>query len=470
LAVTVWLASGQPTLDPTSWAPQSVFVTDADGYFRVRLQWRPDAAEETLSAEPDGGEPLEVQLPLTGQLSLAASRQSLGWLEPAPTTLTLTVDGRPAPTGAEAFFVFDPDKLDGLPTSAFVGAGGAVFAPALQALRPTGPLSVLARLGDLTSNSASFEVSASGVLSLSASVDRLEWLTPERVVFEVRHRGQPLPAGTVVALAFAADDWAGLPSSATVDADGRFAVEELAILRSDGRASVQVSAAGLSSNAVDFEPFHDPDALSFEGRPDELELFVPSEAAFVFRYRGRPLPAGVAVALTADPGELENLPAAALTGPGGKVETDGLTAIRSAGPLLVTGAVLGCQAGQHAFGVRLEAAKLSATKALTPIVIADRPPLFEGEVFVKSCLPFQATMTLSYRGRALADAEVEIEGFAVRLNGPTRTDQLGRAFFPVQYSNLDRPAYQVDNQWRVKVGDARIVLAGPTALSFNACY
>jgi hypothetical protein len=307
---------------------------------------------------------------LDDELRLSASRDTLGFLKPRDTDLTLTYGGVPLPEGLAVSFSFDPAGLGGLASQAHVGPGGTVSA-ALEALDPYGPVALSASLGEMDSNALSFGVEAEGELKLSSSRDALELYEPRDTVLTLELDGVPLPEGTPVGFGFGADEISGLPADTEAGTGG-----------------------------------------------------------------------GVAASLAA---------------------------LRATGPLGVSASVAGLQSNEVAFDVELMAGHLTMDWIFDPKTPAGAG--FVGEDYsLYSCLPYQGSFWLRYRGKPLASESVILGGIAGGVKGlALTTDASGRADTAIMSTGTTLEGYQADPLWTAALGDYELDLQGPVPGAFGVC-
>ncbi|MDR1080419.1 MAG: inverse autotransporter beta domain-containing protein [Deltaproteobacteria bacterium] len=295
--------------------------------------------------------PVGFGVDLNGDLSLAASRESLELGVPVPVTLTLRYGGKQLPAGTETGFLFREDELSGLPFRAATAAGGTVAAD-LEALVPR-PVALSASLGTLVSNAVEFSVDASGPLTVAADRDSLEFTVPETVRFTVGAGGVPLPAGVRVTLA--AEDpgrLAGLGGEWTTSEGGVIAVPSVTALWPEGPLAVTARALDLESGPAVFGVRLEG-TLGLAASRDVLGLFEARETELGLTYRGAALPAGVPVSFLFDPSELGGLEASAAAGPGGTVAA-ALSALVPAGPVRLAAALGTLESAPVGFGVEMK--------------------------------------------------------------------------------------------------------------------
>jgi hypothetical protein len=458
LPVTASLAAGGTISVP---ALKALVATGPITVTASALGLSSNAASFSITLSPDG-------------LALTASRDSLEYLSPEQVAFTVSYKGEALPAGTAVSLSFDPSQLSGLPGLATLEEGGVFNAQALVALGPTGPIGVTVSALGLVSNPVAFDVSLSGSLVLEASESELEFLAPTEVAFTVSYDGKALPVGTVVGLSYVPSELGGLGMSATLGAGGTFVVPALTAMDLGGPIQIAASLGQLVSGPVAFDVIASPGGFSFSPQPAELELFVPTRTVFSFSYKGKTLPAGIGVTLGADTQELENLPQSGLTGPSGEIAAESLRAISAQGPLAVKGAVTSYQAGEALLGVVVFAENLGLGFEVTPDVAARYPELGLdplGGPYLMPCSLFQVTLLASYRGFALANAVVNIDGFGFSPEGQTTTGQNGEIHGTVFYSKDDELEFATANgQYTLGFGGVSRSFKGPEAVVFQECF
>jgi hypothetical protein len=324
----------------------------------------------------------------------------------------------------------------------------------------------------LKSNEFTFEVDfAGGYLTLTANENSLEFLTSTEVTFTVSYKGKALASGTSVGLVFNQSQLGGLGTTAVLGTGGSFTVTGLKALVIDGPIQVVASFVGLNSNNASFSVFYSQGDLKFTAQPSELELFVATPTTFSFTYKGTALPAGATVGFTADSRYLDKLPSTSETGQGGKIIAQELTAITPNGPIKVKGTVSGHLAGEVDLQVKILKAGLGLHMVVTPDIsseFSNLPP--EEGPYTKSCLLFDVSLTVSYRGRALPQTEVYIDGFALSPTGFLDTDQNGAIAATIQYSRSDEGEYQsTGHVYTLSLNEVTQYFEGPKAKVFTEC-
>jgi hypothetical protein len=245
----------------------------------------------------------------------------------------------------------------------------------------------------------------------------------------------------------------------------------LTALNIDGTPEVSASLAGLTSNAVSFIVQLDEDSLAFTADPAELELYTPEETTFYFTYDGQPLPAGLAVGMWTNGGLFENLPANGATGDHGEVIVPALTAIHSVGPLPIWATVSGRSAGKVDLGVILHQSAFNLVMEVQPDITYQFPDRDPGDgPFIRPCQTFTNDVAVTYKGRALANEEVLIEGFGFTPTGTVATDQRGLVSGSIYYSLDDLDLHnQTGGAYYLTVNGVESTFSGPKATNFTVC-
>jgi hypothetical protein len=393
-----------------------------------------------------------------GVLTLSASRSELEFLEPALTVLTVLYNGAPLPEGTAVSLLFDSTQLSGLSGQHVLESGGKITAPALTALAPSGPLLVSAYAKGLTSSPASFGVSlAPGALTLAASKESLEFMVPSEVAFEVKYKGNPLPAGFVVSPQYDSSDFGGLAGSYALETGGLFSVSSLTAKRPDGPLSLSVRWGSLESGPASFAVVFDSAKLSLTAAPEVLELFVPERTVFSFKYGGYPLPAGTP--FTLEGYGLENLPGSGRLSEGGTLIASNLTAVVAQGPLEVKGTAWGMPAGQARISVLVKASYLSGDAYVVP---PPSIPQFNLDSGLKPCKSWEMVIVVAYRGRLMIGEMATITGFKFEPSSPVRTDQNGQVRGSVFFTDADEVLLdQMGTDYTVTVAGASSKFKGP---------
>jgi Fe-S cluster assembly iron-binding protein IscA len=405
-------------------------------------------------------------------LSLSASRSDLEYLNPLSVDFTVKYMGRSLPAGTKVAVSFESSELAGLTATAALDAGSGFGAPALEALKASGPLVVSVSGLGLNSNEVGFGVSlGAGPLTLTASINTLEFTVPTKVEFDVGYRGAPLPVGTEVGVNFDSGELGGLPVKAVLGQGGKFAATGLMALVPSGSLPVSVSLGGLTSNEVDFAVFLDAGEFTMTASPGSLELFAPTDTAFAFAYRGSPLPAGVTVALEADPGLLENLSAVGLTDGAGELTVAGLTAITPYGPIEVRGTAAGTSAGAANLGVDIFPQGLELFFSIEPDISFMYPHLDPADgPFLVSCVPFDAEFVASYRGRLLPNVEVTLSGFGLKPSGPVMTDANAKVAAKIEFTGNQQDEYnRVGGAYWMTLNGVTQGFKDPLVVEFQGC-
>jgi hypothetical protein len=405
-------------------------------------------------------------------LSLSASRDELIYLSPVSVDFTVKYLGQSLPMGTSVKVVFDQSKLAGLATSVTLDGNGQFNAPGLEALTFAGPLKVYVEFMGESSNEVGFEVTlGAGSLTLSASKNSLEFLEETEVAFVVSFEGTPLPAGAKVNFNFNQSELGGLPQSAILGQGGKFTAQGLKALAVSGNPAVSASFGSLTSNQVSFGIDFDPANLSLSADPVVLELYVATETAFGFKYKGAALPGGILVGLSANVGQLENLTASGVTDANGNLVVPNLTAINPHGPIEVRGSVLSYAAGKVDLDVFIDLAYLDLAFESSPNIDYQFPHLPpEGGPYLKSCVDFSILLTAKYRGRALAGANVYVSGFGFTPAVMMTTDQNGEVTGNIWFDGDQEDEYNlVGNDYFFTINSLTKGFAGPKASKFSQC-
>jgi hypothetical protein len=380
--------------------------------------------------------------------------------------------GQPLPSGTSLSVVFDSSKLAGLATKVTLDGNSQFRALGLEALSFSGPLKVYVQFMGVSSNEVNFEVTlGAGSLTLSASKNSLEFLEETEVAFVVSFEGTPLPAGSKVSFNFNQSELGGLVQSAVLEQGGRFVAQKLKALALSGNVLVSASFGSLTSNQVGFGIDFDPGNLSLSVSPNELELYVPTETAFGFKYKGAALPGGLSVGLSAKVGQLENLTTSGLTDAHGNLVVPSLTAINAHGPIEVRGSVLSYSAGKVDLEVLMFADYLDLSFVSSPNIdyqFADLDPA-EGP-YLKSCMNFGFVVKALYQGRLLVGANVYVSGFGYSPVTMLTTDQNGEVNGNLWYDGGQILEYMaVGNSYSFTVNSLTKTFDGPKPITFSDC-
>ncbi|MDR1315142.1 MAG: inverse autotransporter beta domain-containing protein, partial [Deltaproteobacteria bacterium] len=380
----------------TSGAATESFVTDGDGRFSVKLVPEPGVSEGTLRVSAGDAE-ADFQVSFGAGPPAPAGTVRVIYVGPEPGNVhvfrVVDQDGRGVPGRRVGFSVGSgvpvADPESGLPRESFDSDGGGYIRIRLKSADP-GEGECVVYAEPEGGEPGSFPVALERVLELAASPLELEYLAPVRVAFTPSLNGERLRAGTPVRFHSEGSegDYDGLPEEAAADADGAIVAGALTALKEGALSPVTVSAGGLLSNPVAFSSSA-KGGLELTADRGALEYLAPSPTVFTVKLNGVPLPAGVAVALAADdPSGLANLPAAPVTGPGGRIAADGLTALKPSGPLNVTARKGALESPPASFGVDLTGAltlsssrgalELGSPVAVTLAVLYNGVPLPAG--------------------------------------------------------------------------------------------
>jgi hypothetical protein len=164
---------------------------------------------------------------------------------------------------------------------------------------------------------------------------------------------------------------------------------------SQGPIPLAATMEGLTSNTLTFAVDLTGD-LELSADRDSLEYLAPTRTVFTLKRGGTPLPAGVQVALTpVAAGTLAGLSSGHVTGEGGKVTVETLTAMKPSGPLSVRAASGGQDSNALGFAVSLNGElRLEASTATLELGQAVR-----------------TVLTLTYGGTALPEGTAAGFGF-----------------------------------------------------------
>jgi hypothetical protein len=311
------LSPAVPIHHPRTKSLAAAFETDEGGYFQLSLEPTLGYPQVTLALTPPRGEPVNFELPLPHELTLTASPDNLIVAEPTPVTLTILLNGQPLAAGAVVTLTSPAGVWAGLPTTANLDGQSQILLPELTALAP-GQLSLQAEVAGQQVGPVYFQAREKGTepgrLTLTASPDNLIVAEPTPVTLTILLNGQPLAAGAVVTLTGPAGAWAGLPTTANLDAQSQILLPELTALV-PGQLSLQAEVAGQMVGPVYFqarEKTPEPGRLTLTAQPLTLPYGQKTLLTLQVIHNGQPLPAGETVTLTADP-DLHNYPATATT-------------------------------------------------------------------------------------------------------------------------------------------------------------
>jgi hypothetical protein len=275
--------------------------------------------------------------------------------------------------------------------------GGIVTVPGMLALVPEGPLAVKARLSGHVSAAALFDVALDpDALTLTASKDSLDYLTPQKVIFTVLYDGVALPAGTAVTLDFDPLELSGLSSSYALASGGTFTAEALSALVPEGPLAVAAGALGLASPRVYFGVDLLGGSLALSADTSDLGYLAPTKVVFTVTYQGAPLPAGTVVDLIFDPGELLGLSGSVALKAGGTFEAGQLTALVPDGPLSVQAGLGALKSPAASFQVDFDPGLL--TMSLNPSSLELFVPTDGKAVFLYDGRPLPAGAAATLQG------------------------------------------------------------------------
>lgn len=338
----------------------------------------------------------------SGSLSLSASPESLELLTPADAALTVKFNGNALPAGTLVEIIAD-SGLDGVPAAAAAAAGGIISLPGVTA-QTLGPLNIKVRSYNLTSNQVGLAVTtSSGSLTLSASPESLELLTPTDVALTVKFNGRALPAGTPVDIQADAG-LAGVPASTTAGPGGVIDLSDVTA-QTLGPLKVRVQSFGLTSNQAGLAVTAGSGSLTLTALPDTLSFLEPTDLTLKVQYNGYDLPVGAQVQILASAG-LTGVPGSVTAAAGGIVSLTNVTA-QSMGPLNVQVKSLGLTSNQ---------AGLAVSTAGGTLTLSANPAALE------LLTPTSLNLTVKYNGNDLpAGTQVEIQADSGLVNIPAST-------------------------------------------------
>jgi hypothetical protein len=460
---------GIPVADPEGDAPREIFVSDGEGYIRIKLlPGDLSESEVTIVATPPVGEEGEFTVPLLYALSLKASPLSLEYLAAQEVDFSLELNGEPLAAGLVTSFHAANGDFAGLPESAVSAPGGKIKASGLTALKGGSLSPVRAKVGGEYSNGVTFTASALGNFTLEANRDSLEFLTPTEIVFSFSYKGVALPAGVSVTFKAAEGDFTGLPANAVTGAGGKVAVAGLVALKPTGPLSIGGQVGGRDANDVSLA-VSAVGSLSLATTEPYLDFLSGARRVFTLRYNGYPLPEGLAATFAHDPARLQGLVGALTVASGGAVTADSLKALTPKGPITLTASVGSLVSNPLDLEVRVHGFALSMEMELIPAPVLDDPGLGNGLV-IKPCVNYAATMTFKYLGELLRDAPLQISGLGLSVPGEiSGSDGWGSIAGNIFFDRTDQTGYLSDPYYHALLGDADIPLLGPYPQSFKEC-
>ncbi|MDR3203471.1 MAG: hypothetical protein LBV23_01830, partial [Deltaproteobacteria bacterium] len=407
-----------------------------------------------------------------GGLTLVASVSSLDFLRAKSVTLALYYQGRALPMGTKANFSADSLKIGNLPQEVTLGLNGSFLAN-LTALIDQGPLTISAQALGLNSNVVEFSVFFDySSLTLQASVNQLEYLTPTAVTFTVLFDNRALPEGIKLRVYQAGESLEGLNQEEFTRAGGTFSLSALKALSYQSSSRVYVSVGSLTSNEVSFDLFMDSSLLAFSADSANLELFNPKRVVFTFYYRGQSLPQSTLVSLSAlSQGELENLPSQTQTNGAGQVAVENLTAIKVTSTPTVQGRLGIYLAGEASFTVEVNMSNISSSLFVSPqIDITGVDVVGKDPPYIRPCNNFEVELELKYLGKPLSNQVVSLSGLGFSPLNSVTTNSSGKLIFNVIYDMSDFD-YFLQNQgnYSLTIGSASKIIPGPSPIGIYAC-
>jgi hypothetical protein len=464
------VGSNIPIVDPIGNVPRETFISDYEGYIRIKLL--PNVPAESvvnITATPTDGNSQNFQVNVTYILELTASPLQLEYLVAENVTFSLSLNGVPLAPGTYTHLLATEGDFNGLPLSQTVDSLGKITLPALAALKAGLLNPVRARVENIASNSVNFTSVANGNFELEANKDSLEFLESTEVVFSFTYEGIPLPEGMPVELFTSNPEKVqGLPSGAVTGPGGRVVVQSLTALVPEGPLSIQGRVGGRTTNAVSFNVSQNG-TLSLSASPDTLNLYSPETVEFTLEYDGTPLPPGLNVRFNVDNTEISGIGGNYVTASGGRVDILGVEALVPVGPLEVK-AVWGEKVSNSVFfEVNVYDWALAMDITLDPNLNMSIEGSNPGH-YLKACQTFAITLSFSYLNKALVNFPLTIWGLGFQDNGsPLQTDSFGEIKSSIFYSAADRTWYTSHPDYLITLGNTEIHLPGPVPLNFIAC-